>query len=274
MKRIKNNTIPIILVSGAFIALMPILWMISTSLKDSNSIFSFPLKIIPDPLNWENYSTIWKSMPLVQYFKNSILITGLTIIGTVFSSALVAYGFSILEWKNRDKVFIFIIFTMMIPLQVIMVPVFVIFKQLGWLNTFKPLIVPAFLGGGAFNIFLFRQFFLNIPREIIDAAKMDGLSHFQIFKEIALPISKPVIATISILTFMFTWNDFMGPLIYLSDQIKGTLALGIMMFVGQHQTEWGELMAVSILMMLPMLIVFFVFQKYFIRGLMIGGSKS
>ena len=274
MKRIKNNTIPIILVSGAFIALMPILWMISTSLKDSNSIFSFPLKIIPDPLNWENYSTIWKSMPLVQYFKNSILITSLTIIGTVFSSALVAYGFSILEWKNRDKVFIFIIFTMMIPLQVIMVPVFVIFKQLGWLNTFKPLIVPAFLGGGAFNIFLFRQFFLNIPREIIDAAKMDGLSHFQIFKEIALPISKPVIATISILTFMFTWNDFMGPLIYLSDQIKGTLALGIMMFVGQHQTEWGELMAVSILMMLPMLIVFFVFQKYFIRGLMIGGSKS
>ena len=248
--------------------------MISTSLKDSNSIFSSPLKIIPDPVHWENYSTIWKSMPLVQYFKNSILITGLTIIGTVFSSALVAYGFSILEWKNRDKVFIFIIFTMMIPLQVIMVPVFVIFKQLGWLNTFKPLIVPAFLGGGAFNIFLFRQFFLNIPREIIDAAKMDGLSHFQIFKEIALPISKPVIATISILTFMFTWNDFMGPLIYLSDQIKGTLALGIMMFVGQHQTEWGELMAVSILMMLPMLIVFFVFQKYFIRGLMIGGSKS
>jgi|TARA_B100001971_G_scaffold69213_1_gene63804 multiple sugar transport system permease protein len=274
VKRIKNNIIPIILVSGAFIALMPILWMISTSLKDSNSIFSFPLKIIPDPVHWENYSTIWKSMPLVQYFKNSILITGLTIIGTVFSSALVAYGFSILEWKNRDKVFIFIIFTMMIPLQVIMVPVFVIFKQLGWLNTFKPLIVPAFLGGGAFNIFLFRQFFLNIPREIIDAAKMDGLSHFQIFKEIALPISKPVIATISILTFMFTWNDFMGPLIYLSDQIKGTLALGIMMFVGQHQTEWGELMAVSILMMLPMLIVFFVFQKYFIRGLMIGGSKS
>ena len=274
MKRIKNKTIPIILVSGAFIALMPILWMISTSLKDSNSIFSFPLKIIPDPVHWENYSTIWKSMPLVQYFKNSILITGLTIIGTVFSSALVAYGFSILEWKNRDKVFIFIIFTMMIPLQVIMVPVFVIFKQLGWLNTFKPLIVPAFLGGGAFNIFLFRQFFLNIPREIIDAAKMDGLSHFQIFKEIALPISKPVIATISILTFMFTWNDFMGPLIYLSDQIKGTLALGIMMFVGQHQTEWGELMAVSILMMIPMLIVFFVFQKYFIRGLMIGGSKS
>ena len=274
MKRIKNKTIPIILVSGAFIALMPILWMISTSLKDSNSIFSFPLKIIPDPLNWENYSTIWKSMPLVQYFKNSILITGLTIIGTVFSSALVAYGFSILEWKNRDKVFIFIIFTMMIPLQVIMVPVFVIFKQLGWLNTFKPLIVPAFLGGGAFNIFLFRQFFLNIPREVIDAAKMDGLSHFQIFKEIALPLSKPVIATISILTFMFTWNDFMGPLIYLSDQIKGTLALGIMMFVGQHQTEWGELMAVSILMMIPMLIVFFVFQKYFIRGLMIGGSKS
>ena len=274
MKTIRNNMVFIVLVIGALIALAPILWMLSTSFKDSSSIFGLPLKIIPDPIQWGNYTSIWESIPLVQYFKNSIFITSLTIVGTVLSSAIVAYGFSILEWKRRDTVFLFILFTMMIPLQVTMVPVFVIFKELGWLNTFKPLIIPAYLGGGAFNIFLFRQFFLNIPREIIDAAKMDGLSHFQIFKEIALPLSKPVIATISILTFMFTWNDFMGPLIYLSDLAKGTLALGLMMFVGQNQTEWGELMAVSILMMIPVLVVFFVFQKYFIRGLMFGGGKS
>ena len=163
---------------------------------------------------------------------------------------------------------------MMIPLQVTMIPVFVIYKQLGWLNSFKPLIVPAFLGGGAFNIFLYRQFFLKIPNEIIDAAKMDGMNHFQIYWYIALPIAKSVTATVAILTFLFSWNDFMGPLIYLSDQIKGTLALGLMLFVGQNQTEWGELMAISIIMILPVIVVFIAFQKYFIRGLMFGGCKN
>ena len=158
--------------------------------------------------------------------------------------------------------------------SVTMIPVFVIYKQLGWLNSFKPLIVPAFLGGGAFNIFLYRQFFLKIPNEIIDAAKMDGMNHFQIYWYIALPIAKSVTATVAILTFLFSWNDFMGPLIYLSDQIKGTLALGLMLFVGQNQTEWGELMAISIIMILPVIFVFVAFQKYFIRGLMFGGSKN
>jgi multiple sugar transport system permease protein len=167
-----------------------------------------------------------------------------------------------------------IIFTMMLPLQVTMIPVFIINNQLGWLNTIYPLIVPAYLGGGAFNIFLFRQFFLNIPREIIDAAKMDGLSHLQIYYKIVLPMAKPVVTAVCILTFLFTWNDFMGPLIYLSDQIKGTLALGLMLFVGQYQTEWGQLMALSIIMILPVFLIFIAFQKHFISGLMFGGSKT
>ncbi len=270
----KKTLIYSVLFLGALISIVPFLWMLITSLKTGNYSLAITIDSLFRDLNFRNYKIIWEKIPLIIYTKNSIFISILTILGTVFSSSFVAYAFSILNWKYRDKVFLFIIFTMMIPLQVTMIPVFVIYKQLGWLNSFKPLIVPAFLGGGAFNIFLFRQFFLNIPREIIDAAKMDGLNHFQIYYAIVLPMAKSVVATVSIITFMFTWNDFMGPLIYLSDKLKGTLALGIMLFVGQNQTEWGQVMALSILMIAPVILVFILFQKYFISGLMFGGSKQ
>ena len=239
---------------GLTFSVFPFFWMLITSFKSGSSSMFISLDSLLDNLSLKNYISVFEKIPLLLFTKNSIFISFSTIIGTVLS--------------------LFIIFTMMIPLQVTMIPVFVIYKQLGWLNSFKPLIVPAFLGGGAFNIFLYRQFFLKIPNEIIDAAKMDGMNHFQIYWYIALPIAKSVTATVAILTFLFGWNDFMGPLIYLSDQIKGTLALGLMLFVGQNQTEWGELMAISIIMILPVIIVFIAFQKYFIRGLMFGGSKN
>tara|TARA_B100000131_G_C18099781_1_gene605518 strand:- start:160 stop:975 length:816 start_codon:yes stop_codon:yes gene_type:complete len=270
----KKIIIPAILISGALLSLLPFLWMLVTSLKPGSYSLSISFDTLFAGLSVQNYKIIWEKIPLITYTKNSLIISISTIIGTVFSSSFVAYAFSILEWKYRDKIFLFIIFTMMIPLQVTMIPVFVIYKQLGWLNSFKPLIIPAFLGGGAFNIFLFRQFFLNVPREIIDAAKMDGLNHFQIYYTIVLPMAKSIVATVSIITFMFTWNDFMGPLIYLSDKLKGTLALGIMLFVGQNQTEWGQVMAISILMIAPVIFIFILFQKYFISGLMFGGSKK
>ena len=259
---------------GLTFSVLPFFWMLLTSFKSGSSSMFISLDSLLDNLSLKNYISVFEKIPLLLYTKNSIFISFSTIIGTVLSSSAVAYAFSVLKWQYRDKLFLFIIFTMMIPLQVTMIPVFVIYKQLGWLNSFKPLIVPAFLGGGAFNIFLYRQFFLKIPNEIIDAAKMDGMNHFQIYWYIALPIAKSVTATVAILTFLFSWNDFMGPLIYLSDQIKGTLALGLMLFVGQNQTEWGELMAISIIMILPVIIVFIAFQKYFIRGLMFGGSKN
>ena len=163
---------------------------------------------------------------------------------------------------------------MMLPMQVTMIPLFVLFKQLGWLNTYKPLIVPSFFGGGAFNIFLLRQFFLGIPRDLLDAARIDGSSEFRIYWSVVLPLSRPALATVAILTFMLSWNDFLGPLIYLSDKLKSTLALGLAMFVGQHQTEWGVLMAASVLMMLPMVLIFFFFQKYFIKGFTMSGLKG
>ena len=271
---LKKAFIYLALLAVAAILIIPLLWMLSASLKGNEEIFTIPPTWIPKEIHWENYTEVFDRMPFLAYLRNTTFITVLTIVGTVFSSSLVAYAFACLRWPGRDKLFIFVIATMMLPLHVIMVPLFVIFKELHWLNTYKPLIVPAFLGGGAFNIFLMRQFFLSIPRELFDAARIDGLPEWRIYWSIAMPLARPALITVAILTFMFTWNDFLGPLIYLSDQAKNTLALGLALFVGQHQTEWGILMAASIIMMIPMVVIFFFFQRYFVRGFALSGMKG
>lgn len=253
---------------------LPLLWMISASLKGSEEIFAIPPTWIPQQIEWGNYREVFARMPFLLYLRNTALITVLTIVGTVLSSSLVAYAFACLRWPGRDRIFIFVIATMMIPLHVIMIPLFVIFKELHWLNTYKPLIVPAFLGGGAFNIFLLRQFFLSIPKDLFDAARIDGCSEFRIYWTIAVPLARPGLVTVAVLTFMMAWNDFLGPLIYLSDQTKNTLALGLALFVGQHGAEWATLMAASILMMVPMVVIFCFFQRYFIRGFVMSGMKG
>jgi multiple sugar transport system permease protein len=254
--------------------LLPFFWMISTSLKSNEAIFAIPPRWIPETLHWENYAEVFRRMPFLLYFRNTTFITVMTIIGTVLSSSMVAYAFACLRWPGRDPLFIFVIATMMLPLQVIMIPLFVLFRDLGWLNTYKPLIVPAFLGGGAFNIFLMRQFFLSLPKDLFDAARIDGASEWRIYWQIALPLARPALVTVAILTFMFAWNDFLGPLIYLSDQSKNTLALGLALFTGQHQTDWGVLMAASIMMLVPVVLLFFFFQRYFIKGLAMTGLKG
>lgn len=264
----------LLLIGAAIVLILPFLWIISTSLKESESIFAIPPQWIPKDLHWDNYARVFTKMPFFIYLKNSVFISVLTILGTLISSSLVAYAFACLKWPGRDWLFVFVLATMMLPAQVTMIPVFVLYKQFGWLNTFKPLIVPAFFGGGAFNIFLLRQFFLTIPKELFEAARLDGCSEFRIYWKIVLPLAKPALATVAILTYMSTWNDFLGPLIYLSDKLKGTLALGLAMFVGQYQTEWGVLMAASVLVMLPVIVLFFLFQKYFIRGFMMSGIKG
>lgn len=263
-----------VLIGLSLIFLLPFLWMLSTSLKGYDNIFSLPLKWVPETIHWENYLNVFKAMPFLTYLNNSIFVTGLAIIGTVLSSSLVAYAFAVLRWPGRNTLFIIVIATMMLPAQVTMIPLFVVFKELGWLNTYNPLIIPAFFGGGAFNIFLLRQFFLSIPRDLFDAARIDGCSEFRIYWNIVLPLAKPALATVAILSFLLYWNDFLGPLIYLSDKLKGTLALGVVSFVGQHQSEWALLMVATILMMLPIIILFFLFQRYFIRGLMMGSVKG
>lgn len=271
---LKKVVIYTALVAVAAVLIIPLLWMLSASLKGNEEIFTIPPTWIPKEIHWENYTEVFDRMPFLAYLRNTTFITVLTIFGTVFSSSLVAYAFACLRWPGRDKLFIFVIATMMLPLHVIMIPLFVIFKELHWLNTYKPLIVPAFLGGGAFNIFLLRQFFLTIPRELFDAARIDGCSEWRIYWSIAMPLARPALITVAILTFMFAWNDFLGPLIYLSDQAKNTLALGLALFVGQHQTEWGILMAASMIMMIPMVIIFFFFQRYFIQGFTMSGMKG
>ncbi len=263
-----------VLVVIGLVFTVPFLWMLSTSLKGNEEIFTVPPKWIPDSFHPENFMAIFHRMPFMRYLGNSVIVTGLTMLGVVASSSLVAYAFACLRWPGRGVLFALLLGTMMLPMQVTMIPIFVLFKDMGWLNTYKPLVVPAFFGGGAFNIFLLRQFYLGIPREIADAARIDGCSEFRIYWNIMLPLARPALATVAIMTFMFSWNDFLGPLIYLSDKDKGTLALGLSMFVGQYQTEWGLLMAASLLTMLPMILVFFFFQKYIIQGFTMSGVKG
>jgi multiple sugar transport system permease protein len=277
MKRIRLHTnagIYAALIAVTCVLILPFLWILSTSLKGDQEIFTIPPVWIPSEFRFDNYAEVFQRMPFIVYLRNSVFVTAMTIFGVLLSSSIVAYAFACLKWPGRNGLFIFVLATMMLPLQVTMIPMFVLFKELGWLNTYKPLIVPFFFGGGAFNIFLLRQFFLTIPKELFEAARIDGCSEIRIYWNIVLPLAKPALATVAILTFMFTWNDFLGPLIYLSDQLKGTLALGLAMFVGQHQTEWGLLMSASVLMMIPMILIFVFFQRYFIRGFVMSGIKG
>ncbi|HOT98763.1 MAG TPA: carbohydrate ABC transporter permease [bacterium] len=270
--RSAQNLIFAVMTVIALFFLLPFIWILLTSLKPEAEVFSRAL--LPRSLHLENYLLLFHKMPFIQYLQNSVLISAVSVTGVVLSSSLVGYAFGCMTWPGRNFLFYFVIATMMLPMQVTMIPVFVIFTKLGWLNTFKPLTVPMFLGGGAFNIFLMRQFFMTVPASLLDAARIDGCSELGIWWRIVLPLARPALATVAILTFMFTWNDFLTPLIYLSDKAKGTLALGLGQLAGQQQPEWAVLMAASILMMLPVIVLFFLFQKYFIQGFTMSGIKE
>jgi multiple sugar transport system permease protein len=209
-----------------------------------------------------------------RYAANTLFLCVMNVIGTVASSALAAYGFSRIEWKGRDRLFLVLLATMMIPFPVIMVPIYSLFKNLGWIGTFRPLWVPSFFAG-AFNVFLLRQFFLTLPTDISEAARIDGCSEFQIFLRIILPLCKPALLVVALFQFMFTWNDFLGPLIYLARQKNFTLALGLQSFQSQNGgTEWHYLMAASTMVVLPVLVLFFFTQRSFIEGIAATGGKN
>lgn len=260
---------------AAFMFLLPLAWMISTSLKPLNETMSVPPRWIPSTIRWENYPEAIAEMRYFwRYAANSLLVCVLSVVGTVTSSALAAYGFSRIEWRGRDKVFLVLLATMMIPFPVVMVPIYGLFKDLGWIGTFKPLWVPAFFAS-AFNVFLLRQFFLGLPRDISEAARMDGCSEFGIFLKIILPLCKPALLVVALFQFLYSWNDFLGPLIYLTDQRDFTLALGLQSFQSQQGgTAWHHLMAASTLVLLPVMVLFFFTQKSFIQGIATSGSKQ
>ncbi|AEE95970.1 carbohydrate ABC transporter permease [Mahella australiensis] len=270
---IKDLLIYLLLIIGSVLFITPFLWMLSTSLKGEAGLFDIPPQWIPNPIKWGNYPEALQSIPFLKYTMNTVFITVVAMAGAIVSSSLVAYSFARLKWPGRDIWFIILLATMMLPGQVTMIPVFVMYKNLGWINTYAPLTVPYFFGS-AFYIFLLRQFFRTIPMELSDSAKIDGCSEFRIYWKIILPLSKPALATVAIFTFMGVWNDFVGPLIYLNDTDKFTLALGLRSFQMQYGTRWNLMMAAAIVAALPTLIIFFLCQKYFIEGITLTGIKA
>jgi multiple sugar transport system permease protein len=248
-------------------------WLVSTSLKTNEMMFRMPPQWLPSPVTTEHYRDALVKFPALQYTGNTLIIVFFCTIGTLVSCSMAAYAFSRLRWPDRNLIFALLLATMMLPGAVTMIPVFIMFSKLGWVDTFLPLIVPSFFGN-AFFIFLLRQFFLTIPEELLEAARLDGASEFRVFWQIILPLSKPALLTVMIFTVLREWHDFMGPLIYLTSEGNRTLALGLAHLNGVQGTEWGMLMAASLLMILPALMLFFFTQRLFIEGIVMTGTKG
>ncbi|MCX6047800.1 MAG: carbohydrate ABC transporter permease [Chloroflexi bacterium] len=262
-----------ILLAGTLVILTPFWWMVTTSLKTPAEVFTFPPTFLPHKIIWKNYVDIFQKAPFLLYFRNTIYVVLLDMIGTLLSASLVGFAFARLRWRGRDLLFLITLATMMLPGAVILIPRYLIFKELHWLDSFRPLWVPSFFGY-AFFIFLMRQFYTTIPFDLDDAALIDGCSHFGVWWRILLPLTRPAMAACAIFTFNATWNDFLGPIIYLSSQDKLTLALGLLNFRGPHTTDWHYLMASSVVAMMPVILLYFFAQKYFIQGVVFTGVKG
>ena len=284
----KNDTriIQIVLVQIALVALsiafiFPFLWLLTTALKPIKETMSVPIQWIPSKFMWGNFKEAVITghetvgyYPFVVYFRNTLVLCVLIVSGTVASNSLVAYAFSRLRWPGRDFAFAVTIATMMVPFPVLMVPTFALFRHLDWIGTYRPLWVPAWFGS-AFSIFLLRQFFRTIPFELSEAAKIDGASEWRIFRSVILPLSKAALAVVALFSFMGSWNDFLGPLIYLLDQKTFTLSLGLQFYQSQNGgTQWNLLMAASTSIIAPVIILFFFTQRLFIQGIAITGLKG
>lgn len=264
---------------GGIMMLMPFLWLVSSSLKPPQEIFVIPPQLLPQNPRWQNYVEVTTGRPFFQYVANTLTITVPAVIGQVLSTALAAYGFARLRFPGRNFVFGCVLATLMLPQAVTLVPIYMTFRWLGWTGTFLPLIVPYWLAtgaGGAFDVFLLRQFFLSIPIELEDAALLDGAGYWTIFTRIILPLSRPALIVVAILSFLFHWNDFIGPLIFLTDNRMWTLAQGVISlrgFISGRDTT-HLMMAMATLMVLPIVAIFFVAQRAFIQGIVLTGLKG
>jgi multiple sugar transport system permease protein len=263
-----------LLVFFAIVMILPFLWLVSSSLKTQIDIFQYPPEFIPDPFMPENYVNALTYKPFGTYFTNTLIIAGLNVIAVVFTSSFCAYGFARIRFPGRDLWFGVVMATLFLPYAILIVPSFIIFARLGWIDTFLPLVVPQFFGGGAFNIFLMRQFFRTIPEEIADAARIDGCSEFGIYWRIMMPLAKPALITIAIFTFLFAWNDLIGPLTYLRSPENHTIAVGLASFRSQTDISWDLQLAASAAVTFPVIILFFLAQRYFIQGIVMTGLKG
>jgi len=266
-----------ILILGSLVSLMPLMWAISTSLKTIDQLSNWPPNLIPDPIAWGNYAEVFTHIPMLQYFGNTMVIVTAWVIGATVTCSFVAYGFARTQFWGRDTLFLILLSTLMMPYVVRLIPLFMIYNELGWINTFLPLTVPMLLGRNAFYIFLLRQFFIGIPEEISDAARIDGCSHFGIWWRIVMPLSKPALATVAVFAFQASWDDFLAPLVYMGGNPDlRTLSLGLFAFrAAPGQVAMTHLlMAMSVMMIIPVLIVFAFGQRYFVQGVTMSGLKG
>jgi ABC-type glycerol-3-phosphate transport system permease component len=257
----------------AALFLLPFLWMVSTSLKADRQVFAYPPQWVPHPAHPENYPISLSAFPFWRYLGNTLFLCAATVAGSLFSCALPAYAFARLPFRGRDGLFLLMLGTIMLPAQATMLPVFLLFRRMGWIGTFLPLWVPAFFGN-AFYIFLLRQFFRTIPRELSDAARIDGCSELGIFWRVILPLSRPALATVALFSFIGTWTDYLGPLVYLHDERQFTLALGLTAFLGRHGAEWNLLMAAATVVTAPLIFLFLLTQRTFVKGVALSGLKG
>jgi ABC-type glycerol-3-phosphate transport system permease component len=269
----------LLILPGALAFLAPFFWMVSTSLKDPKLVYLFPPQIIPDPVRWDNYPSALTRLPFELYLRNTVLITASASLGTLLTASLVAFGFARLRFPGRDVWFLVLLSTIMLPGQVTLVPTFIIFRLLGWVDSFYPLIVPYWFGGTAFSVFLLRQFMSTVPLELDDAAKIDGCSFLGLYWRIVLPLVKPALAAVAIFQFLQHWNDFFLPVIYINSRDNWTLALALNALrrqrdAGSFNTDLEILMAATVVVMIAPLVVFFVAQKYFIQGVVFTGVKG
>ena len=273
----RRAVVQIVLIAIVVVFAAPYIWALSSALKPEGQLFTYPPQIIPHPITFANFSTLFGSFPFARWLLNSVIITSLYVVGAVVSCSMAAYAFARLHWPGRDLMFGLTVASMILPYQVTMVPLYLIFRHLGWVNTWYPLWVPAWFGV-PFYIFLLRQFFRTLPREIEEAASVDGAGRIRTFISVVLPMSRPALATVAVFAMMFEWSDFVGPLIYIQSPQRMPLSLGLQ-FLNTNQQMlgqqlWGVLMAGSVVTLLPMLIVFFALQKHFVRGITLGALRG
>ena len=262
----------IILICGSAAMILPFLWMISASLKPDIEVFNFPIEWIPKVIRWQNYIDIWQKIDFLTYYKNTILLTLMVTFNVLVTSSLAAYAFAKIQFPERNKLFLLYVMVMAVPFQVIMIPQFILMKNIGLNDTIWALVVLQSFS--PFGVFLLRQFYLGIPEELSESARIDGLSEFGIYRRIMLPLSKPALSTLAIFQFSFVWNDFLGPLIYLTSDRSKTIQLGIRKFISQYSAEYGLIMAASVCALVPVVIMYFVFQSYLVQGVATTGLKG
>lgn len=280
-RKIATILLLILLIMGSIVSLAPFIWSVMGSLMTDVEVASYPPKLMPATFQWNNYVRVWTEVPFGHWVLNSFVVVTLAVLGSIISSTLVAYAFARFRFPGRNLLFLVMLSTLMLPAEVTLIPTYLLFRELKWLDTLKPLIVPSFFaagGGGAFNIFLMRQFLMTIPRDLDEAAYVDGANSWQILLHILVPLSKPVLATIAVIGFITHWNQFLQPLIYLNTIEKFTLAVGIRSFqlggIPNVLTMDHLLLAASVLMTLPTIFLFFIAQQYFVRGIVLSGIKG